>query len=95
MSTPNGIPRITKAYVEALIVEEHVRFIPETRTTICSVRLVNKQSVTQFATCGIDQEYDPIRGRSVARKKVLAEIIKNEHYLLRQRLYEAEKEKKQ
>lgn len=89
----SGIPRITKNYVEGLIVDEHVRYIPETSTTICSVRLVNKQSITASATCGADQEFDPTKGRSVARKKVLAEIIKYEHYLHRQRIYEALKEK--
>lgn len=87
-----GIPRITKEYVAGLIVDEHVRYIPETRTTVCSVRLVNKQTVTEFATCGADQEYDPVKGRSVARRKVLNEIIKYEHYLQRQRVYEAERE---
>ncbi len=93
MCLTNGFPRITKAYVEGLIVDEHVRYIPETRTTICSVLLVNKQAITEFATCGADQEFDPTKGRSVARKKVLAAIIKYEHYLYRQRIYEATKDK--
>jgi hypothetical protein len=93
MVVANGIPRINKAHAEALIVDEHVRYISETRTTICSVRLINEQTVTEFATCGVDQTFDPIKGRTIARKKVLNEIIKHEHYLLRQRLYEAKKEK--
>lgn len=87
-----GIPRITKDYVASLIAVEKVIYIPETRTTVCSVRLVNKQTITEFATCGAGQEYDPIKGRTVARRKVLNEIIRNEHYLLRQRIYEAERE---
>lgn len=91
MSVPSNVPRITKTYIEELIVDEHLRYIPETRTTVCSVRLINRQSITQYATCGADQEYDPIKGRSVARKKVLNEIIKYEHYLFRQRMYEAAK----
>uniref|UniRef100_A0AB39CD02 Uncharacterized protein n=1 Tax=Pseudomonas phage RVTF4 TaxID=3236931 RepID=A0AB39CD02_9VIRU len=90
----SGIPRITKDYVAGLIVDEHVRYIPETRTTICSVRLVNSQTITESATCGADQEYDPIKGRTVARRKVLNEIIRYEHYLQRQRIYEAERELK-
>lgn len=93
MYPSNDAPRINKAHVEGLIVDEHVRYIPETRTTICSVRLINKQTITESATCGADQEFDPFKGRSVARKKVLTEIIKYEHYLLRQRIYEAQKEK--
>jgi hypothetical protein len=93
MADPNGIPRITKAHVEGLIVDEHVRYISETRTTICSVRLINEQTITESATCGADQQFDPIKGRSVARRKVLKEIIKYEHYLQRQRIYEAKKEK--
>jgi len=90
----NGIPRITKDYVSGLIVDEHVRYIPETRTTICSVRLVNLQTITESATCGADQDFDPIKGRTIARRKVLNEIIKYEHYLHRQRVYEAERELK-
>lgn len=88
----DGIPHITKDYVARLIVDEQIRYIPETRTTVCSVRLINKQTVTEFATCGADQEFDPIKGRSVARRKVLNEIIRYEHYLQRQRIYEAERE---
>lgn len=91
MSEP--IPRITKAYVAQLIVDEQIRYIPETNTTICSVRLVNRSSITEHATCGPDQEFDPIKGRTRARKKVLNEIIKCELYLLRQRLYEAKRDK--
>lgn len=93
MADTNVIPRITKAHVEQLIVDEQIRYIPETRTTICSVRLVNRQSITESATCGPDQEFDPIKGRSRARKKVLNEIIKYEHYLQRQRIYEAKRDK--
>lgn len=95
MVAPQVPPRITKAYVQQLIVDEQIRYIPETRTTVCSVLLVNDQSITETATCGADQEYDPIKGRSVARKKVLNEIIRCEHYLYRQRLYEAKQGKAQ
>lgn len=93
MPDTNGLPRITRSHVEGLIVDEHVRYISETRTTICSVRLINEQTITESATCGADQQFDPLKGRSVARRKVLNEIIRYEHYLHRQRVYEARKEK--
>lgn len=83
-------PRITKAYVQQLIQSEHVRYITETRTTICSVKLLNRESVTEFATCGPGKVFDPIKGLSAARRKVMHKIIEFEFYLLRQRMYEHE-----
>jgi hypothetical protein len=88
-STHDGFPRITKAYVSSLIIDEQVRYIVETRTTVCSVRLVNGRTVTETATCGWDKQFDPIKGRTVARKKVLDKIIDYEQYLHCQRIYEA------
>lgn len=83
-------PRITKAYVQGLIQSESVRYIAETSTTICSVKLRNRSSVTEFATCGPGKTFDPVKGLAAARRKVFHKIIEFEFYLLRQRIYEHE-----
>lgn len=81
-------PRLTLEYLRSRIVSEHYHYFEATRTTVCSVLLVNGFSITASVVCSNSELYDEAIGRRHVLNKVLEKIRKREYYLLKQRLYE-------
>ena len=81
-------PRLTLDYLKSRISSEHYHYFEATRTTVCSVMLVNGFSITVSVVCSNTEQYDETVGRRHAFSKVLDKIRKREYYLLKQRLYE-------
>lgn len=81
-------PRVTKAYAESLIAVEKYHYDEELAVVICLVKLVNGQRAVGEAIVANPELFDLERGKSVARKKVIKEIMENEMYLLRSKLHE-------
>ena len=83
-------PRLTMEYLKSRIASEHYHHFPVTRTTVCSVLLVNGFSITASVVCKNTDLYDEAIGQKHAMTKVLDKLRKREYYLLRQRLHEDE-----
>ncbi len=83
------VPRLTDAYIEALIVHEDYYRFPGTRVTVCCFVLVNGFEITGEAVCANPDLFDLETGKRRARKNTLKRVKDREQYLLRQRLYEA------
>lgn len=82
------VPRLTDAYIEALIVHEDYYRFPGTRVTVCCLVLKNGYEMTGEAVCANPNLFDPEIGKRQARKNTLKRVKDREQYLLRQRLYE-------
>lgn len=83
------IPRLSYPYLETLIVREDYHHFADTGVTVCCLVVTNGYSVTADAVCANTALFDPDTGRLRARRKALKRLMELEHYLLRQRLFDA------
>lgn len=82
-------PRITRAYAKSLIEFERLISDPEMLITVYMVRLKNGHRIVTDAIVANKELFDSKRGESVAKKKAIDQIIKDELYLLRDKLHMA------
>jgi hypothetical protein len=81
-------PAITPVHLELCVVSEDYHVFPGTTLTVCCLTLENGYTVTGQSACVHAGNFDPVRGRQVARKNAVDNIWALEGYLLRQRLFE-------
>jgi len=82
-------PRITPAFVEAMIVGEAYFHFPFNTKTICNITLYNGFSVTGESACASPENFNDELGRQIARKKAVERIWDFAGFWLRQKLWEA------
>lgn len=80
-------PRVTKAYANSLIDIEKYIVDKELSVVICLVRLVNGHRYIGDAVVASSNLFEEERGKTVARKKVIDQIIADEMYVLRTKLH--------
>lgn len=83
-----GYPQLNDEYLESLITHEDYHHFPQTGVTVCCLVVKNGYSVTDEAVCANVATFDPDVGKRRARRNALNELLRMEHYLLRQRIYE-------
>lgn len=81
-------PRVTKAYAKSLIVKERMVVDHEMCIVVCMVKLVNGHRLTAEAIVANNSSFDPEKGETIAREKVIDKIINLEMYNLRSKLHE-------
>lgn len=86
----HNIPYLTYKYLETLVLKEDYHHFPGTRVTICCLVVKNGYSITENVVCANRALFDETIGRQQARRKAMKRLMDLEHYLLRQRLHEAE-----
>lgn len=87
---PGQAPRITQAEIDALITDEKFIILPDGRTTICQLTLVNGFTVRGEASTVYVENFDPEIGQRISRENAKQKIWLLEGYLLAQRRYEDE-----
>lgn len=80
-------PRVTKTYANSLIDIEKYIVDKELSVVICLVRLVNGHRYIGDAIVASNNLFEEERGKTVARKKVIDQIIADEMYVLRTKLH--------
>ncbi len=83
---PGQAPRITQAEIDALIKDEQYVLMPDARTTICQLTLVNGFTVRGESSCVYAENFDAAIGRKIARDNARNKIWALEGYLLRDKL---------
>ncbi len=81
-------PRITRAYAESLIKAEKIFSDSDMSVVICVARLKNNHRVIGTAVVANQKLFDRDKGVTIARGKVIDQIIKDEMYVLRSKLSE-------
>ncbi|ARV76762.1 hypothetical protein PHABIO_131 [Pseudomonas phage Phabio] len=84
-------PRVTKAYAISLIDVEKYIVDEELSIIVCFVRLKNGHRYIGDAIVANSDKFEDMRGKAVARNKVIDQIIADEMYVLRTKLYESTK----
>ena len=85
---PGQAPRVTQADIDALITDETFVILPDGRTTICQLTLVNGFTVRGESSTVYIENFDEKIGRDIARRNAVEKIWLLEGYLLAQRRYE-------
>ena len=85
-------PRVALDDIEAKIVEtEYFRAGPGGVLTICVLTLQNGFTVTGESACASPANFDEGLGQRFARERAVEKVWSVEGYLLRERLYQAER----
>lgn len=85
---PGAAPRVTEEDVKAAIKEEVFVVMPDGRTTICQLTLVNGFTVRGESSCVYIENFDAEVGKDIARKQATNKVWQLEAYLLAQRRHE-------
>lgn len=85
---PGEAPRVDKATILNLIVGEKYVRMPDGRTTICELTLLNGFTVRGESSCVFVENFDEDIGRSIAKEAAVGKVWQLEGYLLAQRHYE-------
>jgi hypothetical protein len=88
MPAPGQAPRVTKEHIDSLIKGEDYVVMPDGRTTICQLTLVNGFTVRGESSCVSIENFDADKGREYSYENAVEKIWELEGYLLAQRLYE-------
>jgi hypothetical protein len=84
-------PRITFEHIESVIEAEAYWQPTGTSLTVCVLKLKNGFTVTGESACASPENFDAEIGKRIARKQATDKIWMLEGYLLRQKLFEADK----
>lgn len=85
-------PRLTPFEINKVIALVEYYRVPNTTTNICSITLTNGYVVNGESACISDENYDEQIGREIAFENARDKIWILEGYLLKQRLYESNKQ---
>lgn len=75
-------PRITPEHIEACIAAEDYHVFDGTTTTVCCLILLNGFTVIGASYCANPADFDPEKGRQIARKNASEKIGEFEAYAL-------------
>ncbi len=92
---PDIPDRVTIEHIYSLIESEEYMDIPGTTTTVCVIRLKNGHTSIGEAASVSKDIYDETVGKTIAKKNAMDKIIPLEAYLIRQRKYEMDLNKKE
>ena len=79
--------RITKAGIEAKIVDKQYLVLPDGRSTLCILTLENGFTIKGFSACVDINNFDIVMGRHIAYEDAFRQIWALEGYLLAEKLY--------
>lgn len=82
-------PRLTPALIDAAIVAEQFHVFPGTTLTVCALTLRNGFQVVGESAAASPENFNAELGQKIARDNARNKIWALEGYLLRQRLFEA------
>jgi len=86
-------PRLTPDLIDATIQREHYHTFKGTTLTVCVLELINGFTVTGESAAVSLENFNEEIGRKIARENAREKIWQLEGYLLREKLYQASKEK--
>lgn len=78
---------IDKADIEERIKDVNYLVMPDGRTTICTITMVNGFTVNGFSACVDIKNFDAALGRKYSYEKAFLDLWQLEGYLLAERLY--------
>lgn len=84
-------PRLTPDLIDATIVAEDYVTFPGTTVTVCVLTLTNGYNVVGESAAASPENFNAEVGRSIAKRNARDKIWSLEGYLLKQRLYDADK----
>lgn len=84
-------PRLTPAHIDSVIMNIDYTVLKCGRTTICQLTLLNGYTVTGESSSVSKENFDESIGRKIAYDNARDKIWALEGYLLKQKLYEQEK----
>lgn len=73
--------KITNEYIKSRVEEVNYSILPDGRTTVCSIVLVNGYTVTGSSSCLIRANFSVDLGRNYSFKKALEKIFEVEAFL--------------
>lgn len=79
---------VTLEKIESKIRSESYIVLPDGRTTICQITLINNFTVNGHSACVDQKNFDFEIGRKIAREDAIRQIWPLEGYLLSQRIFE-------
>ena len=85
-------PRLTPAGIDAVIADERYHMFPGTTLTVCVLVLRNGFTVLGESAAASPENFDAEVGRKIARENARQKIWMLEGYLLRERLFETERQ---
>lgn len=83
--------KVTSAHIEATIKDEDYYVFPGTELTVCCLTLINGFKVVGESACASPQNFNIDIGRKIARENAKEKIWALEGYLLKEKLFKAEK----
>ncbi len=87
-------PRLTPQHIDSVIVGETYTNLPDGRTVICQLTLKNGFTVDGKSACVSKDNFNQEIGNKIARENAREKIWELEGYLLKEKLYQAELDKK-
>ena len=81
-------PRITPDNIDSVIVSATYTNLPDGRTIVCQLTLLNGFAVTGESACASIENFDPEIGKKIAYTNAREKIWMLEGYLLKQKLHE-------
>lgn len=78
---------VDKSDIEARVKDVGYLTMPDGRTTICTITMVNNFTVNGFSACVNPKNFDPAIGRKYAYENAFEKLWQLEGYLLAERLY--------
>lgn len=85
-------PKITPEHVESCIVKEEYHTFEGNTLTLCILTLKNGYTVTGESACASPENFNKELGEHYAKKNAMEKVWPLEAYLLKERLYQENKE---
>lgn len=82
-------PRLTPADIDKAIANETYTNLPNSRSIVCQLTLVNGYTVEGISSCVSAENFNQEIGNKIAKENAREKIWELEGYLLKQRLYES------
>ncbi|PHV12080.1 Gp49 family protein [Chitinimonas sp. BJB300] len=89
----SNAPRITERDVHAAIVGEDYHHFANSTLTVCMLRLRNGFTVLGQSACVSRDNFDPVKGREIARRNACDEVWKVLGYDLCEQIHRVERNK--
>ena len=80
-------PRLTPAHIDSVIKDIYYHVVPNTTTTICSLKLMNGFIVNGESAAASPENFNESIGKEIAFNNARDKIWQLEGYLLKQSLY--------
>lgn len=77
---------VDKQYLEARIKDVYYTVMPDGRTTVCTIEMVNGFTVNGFSACVLASNFDAALGRRYSYENAFGQLWPLEGYLLAEQL---------